>query len=114
MGSVQPPSAGMQLPATWQVPLAAQTTAVPTQVPALHRSLVVQRVPSSQEVLSAIEAQVPSTAAPSAMEQAWQSLVAPPPQVVSQQTASTQWPLPQLESAVQALPWPRRTTIETD
>jgi hypothetical protein len=35
-------------------------------------------------------AHVPLLGAPAAVLQAWQSVVAPPPQLVSQQTASTQ------------------------
>ena len=62
-------------------------------VPAWQVSVWVQALPSSH-VLPVDRPQVPSLAAPAATLHAWQSLVTPPPQAVSQHTPSTQKPLP--------------------
>jgi hypothetical protein len=56
---------------------------------------------------------VPFTAAPAATLHAWQSVVTPPPQSLSQQTPSTQCPLRHCEAEAHALPlgnMPMRTT----
>ena len=107
MGSVQPPSSGMQLPARWQTPLATQTTALPTQAPPLHWSPVVHRLPSSQAVESGSTVQVP-------VEHDWQSAGFPPPHAESQHTPSTQKPLAHPVVEVQASPSERPITMGTD
>src|SRR5258708_6644729 len=48
--------------------------------------------------------QVPSAVPPAATEQAWQSVGSPSPQMLSQQTPSTQWPSAQALLGVQADP----------
>jgi hypothetical protein len=57
---------------------------------------------------------VPFTAAPAATLHAWQSVATPPPQSLSQQTPSTQYPLTHSEAEVQFAPFafadPMRTT----
>src|SRR5690606_32431492 len=58
-------------------------------------------------------AQVPSTAAPAATVQAWQSVVLPPPHAVLQHTPSTQKPLWQSLAPVHAAPFANRVRRRT-
>jgi hypothetical protein len=56
---------------------------------------------------------VPFTAAPAATLHAWQSVVTPPPQALSQQTPSTQYPLTHSEAKMQFAPLAFVRTMRT-
>jgi hypothetical protein len=56
---------------------------------------------------------VPFTAAPAATLHAWQSVVTPPPQALSQQTPSTQYPLTHSDAEVQLAPFAFVRTMRT-
>ena len=100
-------SAGSQLPAEVRQTVTAEATLsegqaveVPLQVSAASHTPLAAR-----QVEPAFTApQVPLTAAPAAIEQAWQSLVLLPPQALLQHTPSTQKPVPHWPVVVHFLP----------
>ena len=101
------PVAGLHVPAVWHWSCAAHVTGLPpVQTPAWHVSLCVHALPSLHAV-PVSRAQVPSTAAPAATEQASH---APALQAALQQTPSAQKPLSHSAPPAQGLPLLRRGT----